>query len=526
MKEIKERGGRSLAMAVEAAYARGAGDYAMPPLVAQKQNGTFPGKIQDGDSVVFCCRRGEREIELTEMFTDPTFSAVERKPLQDLFFVTLTLYHEKFRDLSVAFQPQRLEDTLAQAVSQAGKTQFHCAESEKFAHITFFLNGGNHQPVTGETDVCIPTVKGIPFEKQPAMRIYDVTEAVVDALDQYDLIAVNFANGDVIGHTASCSAKLETARHISQCLKRLTDEAKKHGYVTLVTADHGNLERMLTPKGTPDVAHTTNPVPFVLIDPQTNASVKLKDGLSLSSVAPTILQIMGIEKPDTMTAESLLTAPLSSEGRKAVLVILDGWGMGEQDETNPIYLGETEPWKTLLSAHPHTLLSACGTHVGLGTGKPGNSEAGHMNLGAGRMVPQDDQRLEASMGDGSFEQNPVFLEAIANAKRHNKALHLISYLSHKSSHGEIGYALKLCAMAKELEQVYLHVIFDGRSTESGSAPAMLRELDEALCEIGQGMIVDGIGRGYVLDRDHNWEKVKQGYDAMVLGAGMPYELGE
>ena len=169
-------------------------------------------------------------------------------------------------------------------------------------------------------------------------------------------------------------------------------------------------------------------------------------------------------------------------------------------------------------------LHASGEYVGLGTGKAGNSEAGHSNLGAGRCVMQDDVRLDAAVKDGSFARNPVFLEAIEHAKWNHASLHLLAYLTHKSSHGCIDYPLAICEMAKEqgLEEVYFHIIFDGRSTDPGSAPALLAELDSRLDQIGLGRIVDGVGRGVVLDRDKNYDKVKRAYDALTDGLGACY----
>lgn len=524
MTKWNERGGLSLAKAVQAAYARGEDDYHMPPLVALDAAGRPVGKVQDGDTVVFCCRRGEREIELTEMFTEKDFSHVERVWRKDLTFILMTLYHEKFAHLPVAFAPEQLHHTLAQTVSEAGKTQFHCAESEKFAHITFFLNGGNNQPFPGEDDLRIPSPRGVAFDQKPELSLYEVAEATVNALGKYDLIAVNFANGDVIGHTANNQAKIEAAGHVSRVVSEVSAKAAAAGYAVLITADHGNLERMITPKGKPDVAHTCNPVPCVLIDPFAEVPARLREDCCLASVSPTILQLMGIPAPADMTAPSLLPDPVTGDPRRVMLIVLDGWGVGEADDTNPIHLGDTEPWATLMASHPHTLLHAHGLHVGLGAKKAGNSEAGHMNLGAGRIVPQDDQRLEKAMQDGSYERNRVFLEAIEDTRRRGKALHLLSYLTHNSSHGSIDYAVKLCAMAKDLPEVYLHVILDGRSTENGSAPLLLHELEAQLQDIGVGLIVDCIGRGYVLERDLNYPKVKRGYDAMVEGVGTAYTL--
>ena len=523
MNQYEGRGGANLAAAIVDAYRRGEDDYHMEPLVAVDENGTPIGKIKDGDAVIFCCRRGEREIELTEMFTDSAFSVVEREQRKDLHFVLFTLYHEKFTGMPVAFGPAKLTDTLAQALSEAGKTQLHCAESEKYAHVTFFFNGGNNEPYPGETDIRIPSPRGVAFETVPQLSLPEVTEHVIGELGKHDFAVVNFANGDVIGHTSSNEAKIEAAKHVSQCLDKLVKEAEAKDYVVMVTADHGNLERMTTAKGTPDVAHTANLVPFVLIDPR-GGDVKLKEGMSLSSVAPTVLEWMNVKKPQEMTAESLMDCAAEAAGRKVLLIILDGWGIGAEDDTNPIHIGKTELWKKLFASYPHTMLHASGKWVGLGEGKAGNSEAGHSNLGAGRMVPQDDQRLDMAMADGSFEKNPVFLEAIDYAKREGKALHLLAYLTKLSSHGSIVYAQKLAAMAKGLNEVYLHLILDGRSTEPGTAPALVMELEAELNKAGAGVIVDCVGRGIVLDRDLNYAKVKRGYDAMVLGTGKTYLL--
>ena len=157
----KTHGGHELAELVRKAYEKGEIDYSLNPITL----GT--GFIKEGDNVVFCCRRGEREIELTEMFTDPDFEKVERKYLKGLDFSILTLYHEKFKNLPVVFGPSHVKMSLAEVLSRAGKTQFHCSESEKFAHVTFFLNGGENQPFPGETDFCVPSLKGVPFDTKP-----------------------------------------------------------------------------------------------------------------------------------------------------------------------------------------------------------------------------------------------------------------------------------------------------------------------------------------------------------------------
>ena len=204
-----------------------------------------------------------------------------------------------------------------------------------------------------------------------------------------------------------------------------------------------------------------------------------------------------------------------------MLVILDGWGIGRQDDSNPIFLAPTPFWDSLTRGQPLGSLQAAGEAVGLKAGKAGNSEAGHMNLGAGRVVPQDDVRLDQAMKDGSFSKNEILCNAIQDACKRGVGLHLIGLLTEKSSHGSIDYPLALLEMAKEagLEKVYLHVIFDGRSTEPGSAPALLEKLETQINRIGVGKVVSGVGRGIALDRDGNYARIQRAYEAFVNGAG-------
>ena len=520
MMSNRDCGGRALAQAVENAYRQGQTDYFLEPMVRVDENGAPVGKIKDGDSVVFCCRRGEREIELTEAFTDPDFSRFPRDYMPGLEFVIMTMYHEKFKHLPIAFAPEKVEKPLAQVISEAGLKQFHCAESEKYAHVTFFFNGGENKPFPGETDVCIPSPKGIPFDQKPELSLPEVAKRVMEAADEgYDFVLANFANGDVIGHTSNTEAKLRAAHVVSEHVARVAEHAKERGYTVIVTADHGNIEALYTKEGKPHGAHTSNPVPMILIDAK-GRPVELRDGC-LGDVAPSVLQLLGLEKPAQMSGESLIrTEGLSAE--KVMLIILDGWGYGSGDDGDALWLADTEAWDGLLSRYPNCRLNASGAWVGLQDGKPGNSEAGHTNLGAGRVVPQDDVRMDGAIRDGSFKSNPVFLHAIESAKKSGHALHLIAYLTKKSSHGCIDYPLMLTEMAEGVEHVYLHIIFDGRSTQPGSAPALLDELDERLREIGRGEVVDGVGRGIALDRDGNFEKIRRAYEAMVLGRGAEY----
>lgn len=517
------RGAAALAEGVKALYAAGQTDYSLDPLVLVDGAGQPLGRIADGEAVIFCCRRGEREVELTEAFTQADFPHFPRPNFQNLNFVILTLYHEKFAGLPVAFAPAKIKQTLAETVSRAGLRQLHTAESEKYAHITFFFNGGDNQPFPGEEDVRIPSPKGIPFDQIPELSLPQVTEQVLKGIKQkYDFIVTNFANGDVIGHTADNDAKVKCAALVDRHLGRVVDAARTAGYVTLITADHGNLELMTTPEGTPHVAHTSNPVDFILLDPAASGTVNLCNG-QLADVAPTVLSALGLDQPSAMDGASLAPGCDWGGKRRLLLVILDGWGIGADDASNPIFLAQTPVWDNLLQRYPHSRLQASGEAVGLQAGKPGNSEAGHINIGSGRVVLQDDVRLDAAMQDGSFFTNEVFLSTIEDVKQRGASLHLLGLLTEKSSHGSIDYPLALLKMAKErgLEKVYLHVIFDGRSTAPGSAPDLLEKLEAQVDEIGVGQVVSGVGRGLALDRNGNYGKVQRAFDAFVHGTGKP-----
>jgi 2,3-bisphosphoglycerate-independent phosphoglycerate mutase len=233
---------------------------------------------------------------------------------------------------------------------------------------------------------------------------------------------------------------------------------------------------------------------------------------------------MGLEAPQAMTGVNLVPAHDWRGARRVLLIILDGWGLGQADPSNPIHLANTPVWDDLMTSRCPAKLYASGEAVGLQAGKAGNSEAGHLNIGAGRVVPQDDVRLDQALKDGSFDSNEVFLQAMDEVILRKRSLHLIGLLTEKSSHGSIDYPLALIKLAKEkgVQEVYLHVIFDGRSTEPGSAPALLAKVEAQMEAIGCGQIVTGIGRGIALDRDGNYSKIKKAFDALVLGAGHPF----
>lgn len=515
------RGAAALASTVEALYREGQTDYSLEPVVLVDEQEKAIGCIEDGDAVVFCCRRGEREIELTEAFTEVDFQHFPRPAFHHLDFAILTLYHEKFAHLPVAFAPSNVSDTLGEVISRGGLRQLHTAESEKFAHVTFFLNGGRGQPFPGEDDRRIPSPRGVPFDRVPELSLPQVTDQVLDGIAAgYDFIVTNFANGDVIGHTASREAKIQCAECVDRCLGQVVDAALQHDYLTLVTADHGNLEELWNLDGTAHVAHTTNPVSFLLIDPRARLPLQLRNG-RLADIAPTVLSALALEQPASMTGATLAPGCDWGSRRRVLLVILDGWGMGHMDSANPIFLAHTPRWEDLLKRFPSSRLQASGEAVGLQMGKAGNSEAGHMNIGAGRVVVQDDVRLDQAMKDGSFYTNETLCRVVESVARRKASLHLLALLTEKSSHGSIDYPLAILAMAKArgVERAYVHIIFDGRSTPPGSAPALLRKLETKMEAIGLGQIVSGVGRGMALDRDGNYAKIQCTYDSLVSGIG-------
>ncbi|MBQ4425475.1 MAG: alkaline phosphatase family protein [Lachnospiraceae bacterium] len=519
MSGYKKAGGEALARAVEKVYESGKLDYHLEPLNLW-EDGAPVGTVKPGDGVIFCCRRGEREVELTDAFTDPAFTGFAREKIDPLDFVILTMYHEKYTYLPIAFAPSKVQKGLAEVLSEAGKTQLHLAESEKYAHVTFFFNGGNQTPFEGEDDIRIPSPKGVSFDTVPELSLPKVAKTLADGLRKgYDFIVTNFANGDVIGHTSSDEAKKKAVVAIDKYVGETLKVAREEGYTVFVTADHGNIETLHTGDGGPHVAHTTNLVAISAVGEgirrQTNRG-------KLCDVAPTVLAAMGLEKPAEMTGSPLFSFEKTG---KVLLLILDGWGLDSPTKDNPLATEPMPVWNALVSENPTAQLDASGPAVGLAEGKTGNSEAGHINLGSGRVVLQDDVRLDNAMKDGSFYENPVFLKTIRDVKERGGALHVIGLLTKKSSHGSVDYPLAVLKMAEKegLKDVFVHVIFDGRSTQPGSAPSLLREFGEQIQDIGTGTIVSGVGRGVALDRDQNWAKVERAYLSLTEGKGETYE---
>lgn len=287
--------------AVENAYAGGETDeFVVPAIIIKK--GKPIALVSDNDSVIFFNFRSDRAREITRAFVDPGFRDFKRKLYQRTHFVCLTQYDETF-NVPVAFPPESLRNILADVLSRHRLKQLRIAETEKYAHVTFFLNGGRETPVKGEDRILIPSPKVATYDLQPEMSAFLVTDEVVKAIPsgEYDVIILNYANLDMVGHTGFFDAAVKAVEAIDECIGRVFSAVKTAGGLLIITADHGNAEQMLDETGGIHTAHTSDPVPFLFCE----NGVKLKDGI-LADISPTLLDILGIEKPEEMTGRSLI----------------------------------------------------------------------------------------------------------------------------------------------------------------------------------------------------------------------------
>ena len=297
--------------AIQASYDAGVTDEFIDPIVMCEADGSPVATVNDDDSIIVFNYRSDRPRQIVHAIADPDFAEFNRGVVRhNLFVVTMTEYQQGL-PVHVAFPPHNVEMPLARVISEAGKTQFHTAETEKYAHVTYFLNGGREQPFDGEERVLIQSPKVATYDLKPEMSAYSVTDAVVDAIDsdKFDFLMVNYANGDMVGHTGVFPAAVKAVETVDLCLARVMEHLEQHEGVAIITADHGNAEEMLVP-GTHDIwtAHTTNPVPVVLVAPDDSPlrHARLHVGGRLSDVAPTVLQLLGIPQPKEMTGKSLI----------------------------------------------------------------------------------------------------------------------------------------------------------------------------------------------------------------------------
>jgi 2,3-bisphosphoglycerate-independent phosphoglycerate mutase len=299
----------SAAQAVNHAYADGITDEFIPPTVID--DGSGPATIRPGDSAIFFNFRADRGRQLSRALVEEAFGGWERGPrIPDLHLVTMSRYEEGL-EAEIAFPPMDVTNPLARVVSEAGMAQFHTAETEKYPHVTFFINGGREEPFPGESRVLIPSPKVATYDLQPEMSAPGVTDAVVGAIESglYRLIIVNYANGDMVGHTGVYSAAVKAIETVDACLARVIAATLAANGVALVTADHGNAEEMIDREtGAPMTAHTTNPVPVILVAPETSLlrHTRLRTDGRLAAVAQTLLELLALTPPPEMTEASLI----------------------------------------------------------------------------------------------------------------------------------------------------------------------------------------------------------------------------
>jgi 2,3-bisphosphoglycerate-independent phosphoglycerate mutase len=291
----------SAGSAVEKAYGRGENDEFVKPTVIMKDKKPV-AIISDNDTVIFFNFRSDRARELTSAFIEPDFAQFKRKVHPDTHFVCFTRYDERF-DVPAAFPPESLKNILSEILSDNHLKQLRIAETEKYAHVTFFFNGGEETPFEGEDRLLVPSPKVATYDMQPEMSAFLVTDEVEKAVagGKYDVIILNYANCDMVGHTGVFEAAVKSVEAIDICIGKVFGTVKKADGLLIITADHGNAERMLDESDGIQTAHTLNPVPFLMCE----KGIKLKNGI-LADIAPTLLDILGIGKPVEMTGESLI----------------------------------------------------------------------------------------------------------------------------------------------------------------------------------------------------------------------------
>ncbi len=288
--------------AVKNSYANGVTDEFMLPTVIEKD-----GMIKENDSIVFFNFRPDRARQITRAFVDPEFAGFTRK--NGFFtntFVCMAQYDAEMPNVLVAFPPEELTMTFGEYLAKSGKTQLRLAETQKYAHVTFFFNGGEEKQFDGEDRILVNSPKVATFDLQPEMSAYEVADKLVEAIDseKYDVIVVNFANPDMVGHTGIMEAAVKAIEAVDECVGKAYDALMAKNGQMFICADHGNAEKLIDTDGSPFTAHTTNPVPFILVN--YDEAYTLREGGCLADIVPTLIEMMGMEQPKEMTGKSLL----------------------------------------------------------------------------------------------------------------------------------------------------------------------------------------------------------------------------
>jgi 2,3-bisphosphoglycerate-independent phosphoglycerate mutase len=290
--------------AVEQSYADGVTDEFIKPIVCVK-NGKPLSVIEEGDVVIFFNFRNDRAKELTIVLTQQDMPEYGMHTIPNLQYYTLTPYDPTFKGMHILFDKENVENTLGKFLSALDKRQLHIAETEKYAHVTFFFNGGREEPYQGEERILVASPKVATYDLKPEMSAFEVKDQLTDALQKqdFDFIVVNYANGDMVGHTGVYEAIEKAVKAVDSCLKDTIEAAKANGYEAIIIADHGNADNAMNEDGSPNTAHSLNPVPFIYISD--NKEAKVEDGI-LADVAPSLLHILGLKQPKEMSGENLI----------------------------------------------------------------------------------------------------------------------------------------------------------------------------------------------------------------------------
>lgn len=288
---------------IQNSYEKGITDEFIEPIVMMDKENKPVATIQPDDVVIFFNFRTDRGRQLTEALTQNSFKDFEMNPLP-LYYVTLTNYDDSFRNIRIIYNKENLNNTLGEILEKHNKKQIRIAETEKYPHVTFFFSGGREMPFKGEKRILCPSPKVATYDLKPEMSAFEIRDKIIPEIESTssDFICLNFANPDMVGHTGVFEAAVKACETVDLCVKDIVKKATENNYTVLILADHGNSDVMRNPDGSPNTAHTTNPVPLIVIDDQIK---RVKNGI-LGDIAPTILHLMGIPKPDEMNRESLL----------------------------------------------------------------------------------------------------------------------------------------------------------------------------------------------------------------------------
>jgi len=335
----------------------------------------------------------------------------------------------------------------------------------------------------------------------------------------------NLANVDVVGHVENREAVVQAVEAVDGEVGRIVEACRSRGVTLVITADHGTVEDWLYPDGQVNTGHTRSEVPFVLLDfsRKNPDAIRVHSKGELGDVAPTVLKLMGIQVPEEMTGKNLVEdpGPDSSSRDKVLLLILDGWGLREEEHGNLIKQARTPHFDAVWADFPCARLQASGEAVGMPPNTVGNSESGHLHLGAGRRILLDRVRIDQAVADGSFSQNPAFRWAMDGAKQDGKSLHLLGIVSHYSSHGTIRHLFALLRLARDmgLEDVFVHALIGRRGERPESGAVYVSKVADMCRSFDVGRLVTVLGRFWALDREENWDRIEKTYGALVRGKG-------